>query len=55
MGIRYRFWRSHQLVFDFSWIDYRENGGYYDSTSGNFVANPSYKDYMIRLRYEVRL
>ena len=57
-GGRFHVARSHLLLFDFSWINFQDRGGTYqtDSATGSttFVQNPSFKDYTVRVRYEIQ-
>ena len=53
VGARLILKRKHQFIIDLTSIDFKDNGGYYDADN-QFVVNPSFKDYMVRFRYELQ-
>ena len=54
LGGRFYIARNQILIFDMSRISFKDHGGTYNA-QGEFVKNPSFRDYTFRLRYELNL
>ncbi len=54
LGARFEIRSGHSIFVDTSFINFSDNGGTFDTTTGAFTPNPSFTDRIFRLYYEKR-
>ncbi|MCH6559725.1 hypothetical protein IH799_05145, partial [candidate division KSB1 bacterium] len=54
LGARFEIRPGHSIFMDTSLINFSDNGGTFDTTTGAFTPNPSFTDRIFRLYYEKR-
>jgi len=54
LGARFEITPGHSIFMDTSLINFSDNGGTFDTTTGAFTPNPSFTDRIFRLYYEKR-
>ena len=54
LGARFEIRPGHSIFVDTSFINFSDNGGTFDTTTGAFTPNPSFTDRIFRLYYEKR-